>query len=47
MKKKFQIKALRAAERRTGKISNDIAITETVRSKIRATNLYPRNVAIP
>jgi hypothetical protein len=43
MKKKFQINALNKAARRTGKISKNIAIRETVTNKINATTLYPMN----
>ena len=35
------IKALNAAESKTGKISNSIAIRETVSNRIKATVLYP------
>jgi hypothetical protein len=39
MKKKFQIKALSAADSKTGKMSNVIANNETVNNKINATTL--------
>ena len=41
IKKKSQIKALSKAESNTGKISRNIAISETVTSKTKATTLYP------
>jgi hypothetical protein len=41
MKKKSQIKALSKAESNTGKISKNIAVSETVTSKTKATTLYP------
>jgi hypothetical protein len=41
IKKKFQIKALRVAERRTGSMSNKTASSETVTNKSNATTLYP------
>src|SRR5688500_18752466 len=41
MKKKFQINALKIAVVNTGKMSNNIANTETASNKIRATTLYP------
>ena len=39
MKKKFQIKALRAAASKTGKISKVIASNETANNRINATTL--------
>jgi hypothetical protein len=39
MKKKFQISELNKAASNTGKISNNMAITETVISKMSATTL--------
>ena len=41
IKKKFQSNALNNAARSTGKISKNIAMNETVTSKISATTLYP------
>lgn len=41
MKKKFQISALKKAAKRTGNISNKLAITETVTNKTNAVTLYP------
>ena len=47
MKKKFQIKALKTAETSTGKMSKEMAMTETVSNKIKATTRYPRKAATP
>ena len=41
IKKKFQINALKRAERRTGRMSNKTAFTETTSSKIRAMTRNP------
>ena len=41
IKKKSQISALSKATKRTGKISKNIATTETVNKRINATTLYP------
>jgi hypothetical protein len=41
IKKKFQMKALSAAESKTGKISNVIASKDTVTNKTNAATLYP------
>jgi len=43
MKKKLQMNALSAADNKTGRISKVIARSETIKSKMNATTLYPRN----
>jgi hypothetical protein len=43
MKKKSQINALNRAAKSTGRISKNMAIRETVTSKMKATTLYPMN----
>ena len=47
MKKKSQIRALRAADNNTGKMSKVIASKDTVSKRINATTLYPRNPDSP
>lgn len=43
IKKKFQTNALNSAEQRTGMMSKNIAVNETVTNKMSATTLYPKN----
>ena len=47
IKNTSQINALKAAEIKTGRISNVIASKETVSNKINATTLYPRGADNP
>src|SRR5687767_804595 len=47
IKKKSQIKALKTAAINTGKMSNNIANTDTVRSRTNAITLYPKKLESP
>ena len=47
MKKKSHINALKIAAAKTGKISNNIAVRETVSNRTKATVRYPRKPEKP